>query len=390
MSMRKTALPILAALFAAISVSAQTPIPARQVSVDTNAYEYLSGATNDKVQGALDWIDANWDPRPSAAAWTSPVLSALTNESPLLAQHALDALDALLLAVPAGGALMKGTNIVGASFLSNQWTVAAGGVSVVSTNWSFLDGAAADDVQSVLDLLDPLFTNFPAGAAIMPGTNIAGGALVSNQWTGLMPGTNIFGFTNDAATWYPPYTNIYLRPGTNQGLTVVSNVAYLDYVVGDAPGASPVDGTLLLDLKLGSAYILPADGLAASTFLAPAYGALADWVGVTTASGRTNGIVQRSATGFTLESNGTYYASCDFYYAYPGPVYPIGARLVYVTNGVSTVLQESVGNTGSKTFNLVSTSFVGGATGAVRVEFSTPDGGQLFYSSFKLGVVDPP
>lgn len=254
---------------------------------------------------------------------------------------------------------------------------------IVRTNWLFLNptnllfGVVGETTaKETFDWLDSWFS-----------TNLT----TNGTWTGMMPGTNIAGFSFTNRTWYPPpppYTNIYLRVGTNQGLTVVSNIAYLDYVLGDTPGTVPATGTLLLDLKLGSAYALPSNGLAASQFDAPGYGVLADWIGVTTASARTNGIVQRSATGFTVESNGTYYASCDFYYAYPGPVHPVGARLVYVTNGVSTTLQESIGNTGSKTFNLASTSFVAGATGVVRVEFSTPDGGQLFFSSFKFGVVE--
>jgi hypothetical protein len=74
---------------------------------------------------------------------------------------------------------MPGSNIVGAALVSNQWTGLMPGTNIV--------GAA-------------LVSNQWTG--LMPGTNIVGATLVSNQWTGLMPGTNISWFTYDGTdTW---------------------------------------------------------------------------------------------------------------------------------------------------------------------------------------------
>lgn len=370
----------IAALLLALPAFAQTRMPARQVEADTNMVN-IAISLPFTVQAALDWIDANW-PALSSESWSN------LDPAEDTVQSVFDWVDDNWQAeLDDSGWLFLDPESPTTQSVFN-WIDTYMGID--TNGWGYL-APTASTAQATFTWLDERFSGFDPDAVVMPGSNIVGGTLVNNQWTGMMPGTNIAGFSFTNRTWYPPpppYTNIYLRVGTNQGLTVVSNIAYLDYVLGDTPGTAPATGTLLLDLKLGSAYTPPRNGLAASQFAAPGYGVLADWIGVTTASARTNGIVRRSATGFTVESNGTYYASCDFYYAYPGPAYPVGARLVYVTNGVSTTLQESIGNTGSKTFHLASTSFVAGATGVVRVEFSTPDGGHLFFSSFKFGVVE--
>jgi hypothetical protein len=80
----------------------------------------------------------------------------------------------------------------------------------IDTNeWSYL-APTASTVQATFTWLDKQFSGFDPDAVILPGSNIVGGTLVSNQWTGLMPGTNIVGGTlvNNQWTGLMPGTNI--------------------------------------------------------------------------------------------------------------------------------------------------------------------------------------
>ena len=255
--MNKAIACLCAALFAAVSVSAQTPLPARQVSANTNGWDYLSPTAN-TAQATFDDIDLKWDPRPSAAGWSSQ-MNSLTSEVPLLSQDVFDFLDGLLVGIPPGSHLMKGTNIVGATFADDQWS----GFEMCPTNWNYVLGGSAagpwttsqavwdwvdlnwglttsgwsvldpsnatygvaDETspQEAWDHLDGLLADWGAGGGLLkgtniihatysngqwtvdnnyvPGTNIVGATLASNQWTGLMPGTNIAGLVYTNGLW---------------------------------------------------------------------------------------------------------------------------------------------------------------------------------------------
>jgi len=133
--------------------------------------------------------------------------------------------------------IMPGSNIVGGTLVNNQWT------------------------------------------GLMPGTNIVGGVLVSNQWTGLMPGTNITGFAlnEETLSWDPIETELAgysMVPlfdvwSTNQqvGASYVRILA-LDYevVVTNAPdsGFNPSTGVFTAP-QAGYYYFV-----ALGRFLAPA------------------------------------------------------------------------------------------------------------------------
>jgi hypothetical protein len=67
----------------------------------------------------------------------------------------------------------------------------------------------ASTAQATFTWLDERFSGFDPDAVVMPGSNIVGAALVSNQWTGLMPGTNIVGAALVSNQWTG------LMPGTN-------------------------------------------------------------------------------------------------------------------------------------------------------------------------------
>ena len=93
------------------SASAQTPLPARQVSVSTNAWTSLSPSAA-TAQAALDFIDANWQPDLVVSNWSFLAPSGTT------AQATFDFLDGY-----AGtNGLLKGTNIVGFTFADGQWS----------------------------------------------------------------------------------------------------------------------------------------------------------------------------------------------------------------------------------------------------------------------------
>ena len=148
------------------SASAQTLLPARQVSVSTNAWTNLvpSAAT---LQPTLDWIDANWM-RIDASAWTA------IPTNPATAQEALDWID-------------------------GNWD------SVSTNSWTFISPAAATG-QASLDFLDSWFSSSGAANGFLVGTNIANAVWnpTSKTWEGLgnMPGTNLVGATYSNGQWY--------------------------------------------------------------------------------------------------------------------------------------------------------------------------------------------
>lgn len=80
----------LCSLLLALSASAQTLLPARQASVDTNGYQHLRPASA-TVQAALDWVDVNWwDGVVDTSEWAT-----IEAELPTV-QGALDSVDGLL------------------------------------------------------------------------------------------------------------------------------------------------------------------------------------------------------------------------------------------------------------------------------------------------------
>ena len=257
----------IAALLLALPAFAQTRMPARQVEADTNTVN-IAVSLPFTAQVALDWIDANW-PAFSSESWSNidPVedtvqsvfdwvddnwqaeLDAegwgyLSPEAPATAQGTFDWIDAYMgidtndwgyLAPTAStvqatftwlddrfsgfdpeAVVMPGSNIVGGALISNQWTGLMPGTNIT--------GGA-------------LISNQWTG--LMPGTNITGGALISNQWTGLMPGTNIYGFNYEggADTWYPfqAYSNYFgysfSFPDYATNLLLTTNAAYTYVVV---------------------------------------------------------------------------------------------------------------------------------------------------------------
>lgn len=152
---------------------AQLPVPARQVSVDTNGWVYIvpAGSSN-TAQRSLDWVDANWDPRPDGSGWSVLPTNAVCTQ---------DVLD----------------------FIDGAWY---DGV-MVTTNWGFL-APTSGATQAVFDFLDDWFVSFAASTndGLLKGTNIVGAVYSNQQWTinsqiaGLMAGTNIAAFTYNPTT----------------------------------------------------------------------------------------------------------------------------------------------------------------------------------------------
>jgi hypothetical protein len=128
-----------------------------------------------------------------------------------------------------GAVIMPGSNIVGGTLVSNQWTGLMPGTNIV--------GGA-------------LISNQWTG--LMPGTNIVGGALISNQWTGLMPGTNITGFAlnDETSSWDPtgyslvPMFDVWSTNHQTGAVAVQVLASAYEVVVTNAPdsGFNPSTG----------------------------------------------------------------------------------------------------------------------------------------------------
>ena len=189
----------IAALLLALPAFAQTRMPAHQVEADTNMVN-IAVSLPFTAQVALDWIDANW-PAFSSESWSNLDPAEDTVQSVFdwvddNWQAELDAKGWGYLS-PEAPATAQGTF---------DWIDAYMGID--TNDWGYL-APTASTVQATFTWLDDRFFGFDPETVIMPGSNIVGAALVSNQWTGLMPGTNIVGATLVSNQWTG------LMPGTN-------------------------------------------------------------------------------------------------------------------------------------------------------------------------------
>lgn len=125
----------LCSLLLALSASAQTRMPAHQVSANSTGWTSVV-PTNGTVQGALDWIDGNW-PAVSTNGWLFLAPTART------AQAAFDWIDGYA----GGDGLLKGTNIVGFSYSDGQWTPPNACAAVLAC-YPFLDTDRRDDASA--------------------------------------------------------------------------------------------------------------------------------------------------------------------------------------------------------------------------------------------------
>lgn len=115
----------LCSLLLALSASAQTPLPARQVSVSTNAWTNLA-PTASTAQATFDFVDANWQSDLVVSNWSFLAPSGTT------AQATFDWIDGY-----AGtNGLLRGTNIFGFSFSNGVWRSPADLVGV--ENFAFV------------------------------------------------------------------------------------------------------------------------------------------------------------------------------------------------------------------------------------------------------------
>jgi len=134
---------ILAILLVTLSLAhAQTRMPARQVPVDDSDWTTLAPSYLN-AQSALDWIDENWDPKLDSTGWVTLDPVADTNQS------AFDWVDDWL----SLGPYLHGTNIVGATFADDVWTIQPNEVPMDVVGWTWLD-PTEETVQSTFDFID--------------------------------------------------------------------------------------------------------------------------------------------------------------------------------------------------------------------------------------------
>ena len=184
----------IAALLLALPAFAQTLLPARQVSVNTNGTAWTSIApTATTAQASFDWIDANWGALDASGFATMP-----TNLSTY--QLAFDWLDANLdpgLSTNAWLFLKPSNATSQATF---DFIDAYMGID--TNDWGYL-APTASTVQATFTWLDGWASGVGTGPFIS-GTNIAGATYNETNltWEGLgnMPGTNIAGFTYSTST----------------------------------------------------------------------------------------------------------------------------------------------------------------------------------------------
>jgi len=215
----------------ALSASAQTPLPARQVEADTNMVN-IAVSLPFTAQVALDWIDANW-PAFSSESWSN------IDPAEDTVQSVFDWVDDNWLVLDAEGwgylspeapATVQGTF---------DWIDAYMGID--TNDWGYL-APTASTAQATFDWLDERLAGFGPDATVMPGSNIVGGALISNQWTGLMPGTNITGGALISNQWTG------LMPGTNiTGFALNDETSSWDPIEATPAGGSawPRESTLV-------------------------------------------------------------------------------------------------------------------------------------------------
>lgn len=211
------------------------------ILVGTNTMEYQDTVPTNRMwlsaQHIFDSIDATFELvlDLDTDAWV--VLSPTADTT----QATFDFLDGYL-----------ATNV---SFSTNGWVWLAPTAATAQATWNWLDawGAYA-------------FTNFDTNTYAMPGSNIVGATLVSNQWTGLMPGTNIqwSTFDTNTLTWsqFNYQTNYWgslVVAGTSSNNPIFTN--------GAADVYMPVDDEISLVWDPGDWYdeatyttTLPVDG----------------------------------------------------------------------------------------------------------------------------------
>jgi hypothetical protein len=197
----------IAALLLALPAFAQTRMPARQVEADTNMVN-IAVSLPFTAQVALDWIDANW-PAFSSESWSNldPAEDTVQSVFDWVDDNWQAELD------DSGWLFLDPESPTTQSVF--DWIDAYMGID--TNDWGYL-APTASTAQATFTWLDERFSGFDPGAVIMPGSNIVGGTLVSNQWTGLMPGSNIVGGTLVSNQWTG------LMPGSNiVGGTLVSN-----------------------------------------------------------------------------------------------------------------------------------------------------------------------
>lgn len=188
----------IAALLLALPAFAQTRMPARQVEADTNMVN-ITVSYPFTAQAALNWIDANW-PALSSESWSN------LDPAEDTVQSVFDWVDDNWQAISSEswGYLSPESPVTVQSTF--DWIDAYMGID--TNGWGYL-APTASTAQATFTWLDERFSGFDPDAVVMPGSNIVGGTLVNNQWTGLMPGTNIVGGVLVSNQWTG------LMPGTN-------------------------------------------------------------------------------------------------------------------------------------------------------------------------------
>ena len=249
----------LVPLLLAFSASAQTLIPARQVSANTNGWGSVA-PTAETAQASFDWIDLNWM-RVSTSSWSAifpdddtvqaafdyldaSTALAPTNWNYLLggtnllsrvsAQTVFDWLDAYQGIPTSGWTALAPANRFGvagetslrdlANWLDDNWVRGASDISVSTNNWSNALAAATaatglntNTVQSVFEGIDDwmgylLGTSLPAN--YVRGTNLFGFSYspTNKTWTQYRVGVTAQSQSNAAswrlpsASWYYNYT----------------------------------------------------------------------------------------------------------------------------------------------------------------------------------------
>ena len=336
----------------------QAKVPAGLVDVLTNEFDAID------VSGSL---------------YHSP-----TSRTYRTAQHVFDAIDDDLTILYAATVLDdSGWGYLSPTATSSQaafdWLDANYGI--VRTNWLFLnptnllfgvDGETT--AKETFDWLDAWFS-----------TN----RTPEGTWAGMMPGTNIAGFTRTNLTWLPPFTNVVPRPGTNWSFEIAPTnlTGYLNYRLYDPDPALPASTNIVYDVKLNSTYSPMSAGTAAPFY--GSYAALSQWTLTNSTGAAFAGVVAEKTdnTAFRTLTNGMFQATCGFTYGYGGAISGVGAKLQ--VGGVDQDEDVAASVSWGRPFSL-SYGPVALASGAVvQVVFTTPDGGSLNYSTFKLYYLGP-
>ena len=139
----------LSALLLAFSASAQTPLPARQVSVNTNGWASVA-PTSGTAQASFDWIDLNW-----MAVDASAFLNMPTNLA--TCQLAFDWIDLNWMAVDASSWTSLPTNASTAQ-AALDWIDANLVVSLATNGWVMIAPTATTS-QAAFDSVDAILAS---------------------------------------------------------------------------------------------------------------------------------------------------------------------------------------------------------------------------------------